>query len=158
MPGVDLVESTCIPPGSASPTSPFAEYHDDLRRAYEAVAHGVRLAGGPEKVAARMNRKPSYGNKIGEALSRDGDLRVQLDHIMAIARIPEAIAPLLALLSEIGMHEPPVRSREFEEDDVMKAKAEALDELAEDEDFCEIARRKVARKLGVRPERVKFRK
>lgn len=153
---MDSVKVTCIPPGDGNPTDEAARYYDDLRRAYESLAHGVSIAGGQGKVALRMNKPLTYGNKIGEALSRDGDLRVQVDHIMAIARIPEAIAPFLALLSEVSTHEPPVRSREFDDEDVKKAKAEVLDEMAEDEDFAEIVRRKVARKLGVKPERVKL--
>jgi len=136
------------------PATDATQYRNDVRWLYVVAGEMVRIAGGTDWLAHAMDREPSYGSKIREALAGTGERKFHLEMLAPLLRDTEAAEHLLSRLSELLDFEPPVRvKRETTPEQEAKAHREAIDEL--DPDMRDLMRRKVARKLGVRVEDLK---
>lgn len=154
LPGIQLEEKSGANPTHTSSPGAARQYQEDVADFYAVIAQAFRAAGGLDKVVARMDRRPTYASKLSEALSRTGDMRIHAEHIIAIAREPEACAHLLRFLSELSRHEPPVRMREANEDDENRAMRRRIKRWPAH--LREALEKEVAEELGLRPERVKL--
>ncbi len=128
----------------------------DQRSLYALFGAMVRVAGGVDWLTAALDKNPFYSSKISEGMNSRNGKHVQLDWLAPLLSDPRATDLLLGWLCERCGYEPPVtQRRKVTDEDYARAAREVLSEIKDDEERG-IFRRRMAKKLGLRIEDVKF--
>lgn len=127
---------------------------EDATALYALVGAMVRKIGGIDAWCSRLDREPSYGSKLSEALNRKEGRHIHLEQLAALLDDADAAELLLSWLSERLGYEPPVRQRTVSVEEQGKALLEVIRELPEE--MREPLMARAAKRLGVKTER--FRK
>lgn len=125
----------------------------ELRSLFGAM---VRAAGDADWLATALDQKPSYANRINEAIRGDEDRKIQLEWLAPLLDDQSAAEMLLTWLSNRCGYEPPVRAkRDVPIEDINAAAREVLAEI-KDEEQRDLMKKRIAKKLGVRVEDVRL--
>jgi hypothetical protein len=165
--GEQRVESTQCPP-SAKPQviirdakeaeeaerSRIQAAQEELRNAF---SEWVKAAGGLAALTTALDQRPSYENKIRDAIAGRGERSVQLDWLAALLDDPAAAPLIAAWFCERCGFEPPVKSRVVTDEEIARASRAVLAEMSDrDPEMGGVLQAKVARVLGVRVEKVRL--
>jgi hypothetical protein len=101
---------------------------------------------------ARLNRTQT---EMREAINGAESRKVQLEWLAPLLDDPDAAEMIVGWVNARCGYEPPVRSREVSQEQIDKAAREVLAELKDDEQR-ELMRARIAKRLGVRPDKVRF--
>lgn len=121
---------------------------------YAIARRALMKRGGADALRAALDEKESYISSISKAFHQKEGRSVPIEWLLTLCEDKEAAYEFTSGFNELVGYEPPVSQRVVSPGDIDRAARQCIEEM--DEEHREIYRRKVARKLGVRLEAVKF--
>ncbi len=124
---------------------PKTRASDGTRDIYAAFRAAMEAAGGLDWLVATLDREPSYGSRISDALGRRDHRYLIADWFVPLLHDAQGAAILLAALANMAGYEPPKPKRVATRDELLSA---LLDEIEDAGGVGAALKERAAKRIG----------